>query len=184
MKIDWKNIGIKELAIIVSSELERNDISAVLVGGACVSIYSHNEYLSMDLDYVSYATTKVLRNVMSKLGFYQKKGRHFEHKECPFFVEFPPPPISIGNEVPIEKFNHIKSLELLTPTDCVKDRLAAYFHWNDLQSLDQALMVAKTQKVNLSEIRRWAKDEQAVEKFKRFESLIKSAGKSKAKIDR
>jgi len=35
------------------------------------------------------------------------------------------------------------NLCLLTPTDCVKDRLAAYFFWNDLQSLGQAVMVVK-----------------------------------------
>ena len=27
----------------------------------------------------------------------------------------------------------------LTPTDAVKDRLAAFFHWSDRQSLEQAL---------------------------------------------
>jgi hypothetical protein len=47
------------------------------------------------------------------------------------------PPIAIGNQA-IHIFNEIKTkkgtLQLLTATDCVKDRLAAYFHWDDLQS--------------------------------------------------
>ena len=30
----------------------------------------------------------------------------------------------------------------MTPTDSVKDRLAAYYHWNDQQALEQAIMVA------------------------------------------
>ena len=34
------------------------------------------------------------------------------------------------------------TLLLLSPTDCVKDRLAAYFFWNDRLSLAQALGVA------------------------------------------
>jgi hypothetical protein len=44
------------------------------------------------------------------------------------------------------------SLRLLSQTDCVKDRLAAFFHWNEQQSLEQATLVAKAQKVNLADI--------------------------------
>jgi len=44
--------------------------------------------------------------------------------------DFPAPPVSIGDE-PISKFNNLKTrfgtICLLTPTDCIKDRLAAYF---------------------------------------------------------
>lgn len=167
-----KNIDIKDLAILVSEELEKNNINAVLVGGACVSIYSNNEYLSMDLDYVSYATVRELEPIMNKLGFFRKHSKHFENDECPFFIEFPSPPISIGYEGPIEKFNKIKSLKLFTPTDSVKDRLAAYYHWNDAQSLDQALMVARSQKINLAEVKRWSEGERSLDKFKNFESLL------------
>ena len=174
MKINFKNIDIKDLAILVSSELEKNGINAVLVGGACVSIYTYNKYLSNDLDYVTPEPLDTIKPVLGNLGFYQKSSRHFENDECPFFIEFPPSPVSIGNEVPITKFNKIKSLRLFTPTDCVKDRLAAFYHWNDLQSLDQALMVAKAQKVNLKEIEKWSKREGAIEKFKRFLNLLKT----------
>ena len=61
-------------------------------------------------------------------------------------------------------------MKLLTPTDCVKDRLAAFFHWNDYQSLNQALLVAKRQKakVHLKEIEKWAKVEDKLEKLKIF----------------
>ena len=52
------------------------------------------------------------------------------------------------------------TLQLLSPTDCVKDRLTAYYHWDDLQALEQAKMVAKNHKIDFEEIRRWS----AVEK--------------------
>ncbi|MEW6041285.1 MAG: hypothetical protein AB1633_07160, partial [Elusimicrobiota bacterium] len=116
MKTNWKTIDIKKLALMVSAELKKNKIDAVLVGGACVSIYSRNKYLSMDLDYVSNAALKELEPIMEKLGFHQKSGRHFERRGCRFFIEFPPPPVAIGKEVPIKKFNKIKTLILLTPT--------------------------------------------------------------------
>ncbi|RJQ31796.1 MAG: type II toxin-antitoxin system HicA family toxin [Actinobacteria bacterium] len=176
-KVNWETIDIKELAILISAHLAKNNISAVLVGGACVSIYSNNKYLSMDLDYVSFATLKELKNAMEKIGFYQKSSRHFEHPNCRFFIEFPPGPIAIGQEMPIKEFKEIKTLTLLTPTDCVKDRLAAYFHWNDPQSLEQALMVAQAQPVDLDNVARWSKAEGASDKFFRFESLFKKGGK-------
>ena len=171
-KIDWKNLDIKELAILISSELKKNNIDTVLVGGACVTIYTSNKYLSMDIDYVTHSTIKDLKQVMEKIGFYQKSGRHFEHPKCRFFIEFLPPPVSIGNEIPVTEFNHIKSLKLFTPSDCVKDRLSAYYHWNDPQSLDQALMVAKSQKINIKEIKKWSEKEGNIEKYYRFEKLL------------
>jgi|GEM_PF-4859020 len=47
-------------------------------------------------------------------------------------------------------------LRLLSPTDCVKDRLAAYYRWNDRQSLQQAILVARMCDINLDEIERWS----------------------------
>ena len=128
----------------------------------------------MDLDYVSHATLKELRHAMEKIGFHQKSNRHFEREGCRFFVEFPPPPIAIGREVPILEFKEIKALTLLTPTDCVKDRLAAYYYWNDPQSLEQALLVARSQPVDLKNIEKWSKNEGALDKLHRFESLLKA----------
>jgi hypothetical protein len=174
---DWKNLDIKALAEIVSSELKKNGIDAVLVGGACVSIYSENKYESGDLDYITHTELRELEKVMNKIGFYRKSGRHFEHPDCRYFVEFPAPPIGIGREVPITKFNDIGSVRLFSPTDCVKDRLIQYYSWKDPQTLEQALMVARAQKVNLQEIKRWSERENALEKYLEFESRLKTGAK-------
>ena len=61
---------------------------------------------------------------------------------------------------------------MLTPTQCVMDRLAAYFYWNDLQSLDQAVMVASSQKISLAKIDAWAKREGASEKLRKFKQEL------------
>lgn len=174
MKHDFKHYSIKELAVLISAELEKHGINAVLVGGACVSIYSNNQYVSSDLDYISPASTNSIENALKNLGFFKRKGfRQFINDNCPYYIEFPPGPVSIGNEVPVTKFSKIKSLKLFTPTDCVKDRLAAFYHWNDPQSLDQAVMVAKSQKVNLKAIESWSRGENSIEKYKRFKDLLK-----------
>jgi len=113
---------------------------------------------------------------LSDIGFRRKSTRHFIQKECPFYIEFVAPPLSIGSE-PVKLRKSIKSrlgeLVLLTPTDSVKDRLAAFYHWNDSQALDQAVLVAKVQKVSLREIRRWSKNEGHEEKYAIFLDTLK-----------
>lgn len=97
--------------------------------------------------------------------------RHFVRQDCLFFVEFVAPPLSIGRE-PVKHRETLKSrlgqLVLLTPTDSVKDRSAAFYYWNDSEALDQAAMVAKAQKVDLGEIRRWTENEGHAEKYEVF----------------
>lgn len=84
----------------------------------------------------------------------------------------------MGSE-PIEETNELTFetgiLTLLSPTDCVKDRLAAYYYWDDLQALEQAKMVAKNHKINLEEILRWSDLENQLEKFKRIRKELEKS---------
>lgn len=50
-------------------------------------------------------------------------------------------------------------LRIITPTHTTMDRLAAYAHWRDGQSWDQAVMVAERQDIDWSALERWAEDE-------------------------
>lgn len=167
---------IEELAAIVSGSLEAAGISAVLSGGAVVSIYTHNAYESDDLDFISPQSTAKIAEALAPLGF-KRQGRMFCHPRSTLFVEFPSGPLAIGNElIPTtevgEKRTATGTIRLLTPTQCVMDRLAAYFHWNDLQSLDQAVMVALSQKVSFSKLDAWAKREGASEKLRKFKQEL------------
>jgi hypothetical protein len=54
----------------------------------------------------------------------------------------------------------------------VKDRLAAWFHWNDRQSLSQAVLVAKSQPVDLDDVRAWASAEGADDKLGEFFKIL------------
>lgn len=168
--MDFSNFDLKELACLIYETLKKNGINAVLVGGACVSIYSHNRYQSSDLDFVTYEEIKSIEKALSKLGF-KRTGRQFFHDQCPYLIDFVNPPISVGHEA-IDQFNTINtpvgSLQLLSPTDCVKDRLASFFHWNDAQGLEQALMVAEEHLIDLQDLKRWAKKEGFEKKFAEF----------------
>ena len=112
--MNLKKVTLKELAELVSKKLTEHDIKAVLVGGACVSIYSDNKYQSYDLDYVSPDSTEKIGKALKELGF-EKKGaiRHYENDDCPFFVEFPPGPIAVGYEFLLKGFNEMEGIVLL-----------------------------------------------------------------------
>jgi hypothetical protein len=60
----------------------------------------------------------------------------------------------------------------LTPTDCIKDRLAAYYHWNDLQSLEQAVWVAEKNDFDIVSIEEWSQKENMLEKYQIFRKRI------------
>lgn len=47
-----------EFAAFVAAEFRRRNINVVLSGGSCVSIYSQEKYVSMDLDFVNAGFTK------------------------------------------------------------------------------------------------------------------------------
>jgi hypothetical protein len=178
MRID-KKTPAKELAAIIEGSLKKHGVNVVLTGGACVTIFSMNEYQSYDLDFVTISVEydpKAVNMAMGEIGYKLTPQGHYESPKSQYIVEFIPPPLSIGSE-PVKKTANLKTkggtLSLLSPTDCVKDRLAAYYHWDDPQSLEQALMVARKQKVDLNEVRRWSKVEGHAEKFERFLERIK-----------
>ena len=165
-----------ELAAFIQTHLRKKEIDVILSGGATVSIYSSNRYISWDLDLINPYSTKrrMLRETMQELGFHEE-GRHFEHPDTQFFVEFPPGPLAVGVE-PVKQIDEIKfstgMLRIISPTDCVKDRLAAYYHWDDLQCLEQAVLVAQANKIDLAEIERWSAGEGKLDEFRRIRDQL------------
>ncbi|MBI5346587.1 MAG: hypothetical protein HZB76_05550 [Chlamydiae bacterium] len=176
-KINFKQLSIEELAAIVSEKLKEHGINSILVGGACVAIYSHNRYQSYDLDYVTYEDIKTIAKALTELDF-QKKDKYFRHPNCQYIIEFVSPPVAIGSE-PIHQFAYhqtpLGTIKMLTPTDSVKDRLASFYHWNDKQALDQAITICKeaSPKIDLQEIKRWSIQEGHLKKFDLFVKELK-----------
>jgi len=169
-------MGIRDSAAAICEHLSKQGISASLVGGACVSIYTDNAYESFDLDFVSAAPHKVIEKALSDIGFKKTPGRHFDHPDCKYYAEFVTPPVAIGDEI-IRKLKRLRTpqgfLNLLTPLDCVKDRLAAYVHWKDTQALEQAVMVAKRHKIPLAKLKAWAVREGGKSAFEHFLERLK-----------
>ncbi|MEA3553770.1 MAG: hypothetical protein U9R39_05150, partial [Campylobacterota bacterium] len=170
--IKIKDMTMPELASYVCTALDVNGIDVVLSGGSFVEIYSRGDYTSFDIDLINrYNDTFFkIKKVMENLGF-EEDGKYFIYPETKFFIEFPSGPLGVG-DAPVKKIEKLSTkygtLKLLTATDCIKDRLAAYYHWDDEQGLSQSIWVAQKNDINLEEIKLWSQKEQSIEKYNIF----------------
>lgn len=130
MKIDFKTCNEEELWKYVATHLKSKGIDTVLVGGAVVSIYSDGAYKSGDLDFIlTEMFVKGIPKAMEEIDFKKINSRHYVHPECEsLYVEFPSSFLEIGddNEITPDEIKHEgMTIKILSPTDCVKDRLAS-----------------------------------------------------------
>ena len=169
-------MSMEELAAYVCSKLEEQGIETVLSGGSCVQIYSQGKYTSDDIDLIDRFNGghTLIKNVMFNMGF-KEHNRYFVHDDTEWFIEFPRGPLGVG-DAPVDDIATLEEetgiLRLLTPTDCIKDRLAAYYHWDDPQSLEQAVWVAEKNAFDLASIEQWSQKEQEMDKFNIFKQRI------------
>lgn len=176
-----RNTSIDEVAALVSEALERAGITGILSGGGAVSLYTENEYESCDLDFITSRRNEVIAKAIEPLGFrYEKGKREFEHPDTDYYVEFPKGPLAFGETTVSDE--HATSLEspfgtirIITPTQSVMDRLAAYHAWNDNQSFDQAVMVARRHQIDWPALEDWARRERIDSKV--IGRLRKQAGR-------
>ena len=159
---------LTQLAATISEALAREEIEAVLSGGAAVQIYSDGIYVSKDLDFVTAASNKEIGTVLGRLGFEATTSRRLYQREgTEYLVEFPSAPLALGREL-VREWHQLRTaygtIQILSPTQSVKDRLAAYIHWRDLQALRQAGEIALRHAVDLADIFSWLKGEGAAKR--------------------
>ena len=160
----------------VGGALRRARIRAVLTGGACASLHNGGASSSFDLDFViqSAVTQTQLDAALSSVGYRRDKDRYV-HRSCPFWVEFPPGPLGLGSDAevrPREITVGRRRILALSATDSCRDRLAAFYHWNDAQSLKAAVAIARRQPVDLALIARWSHREGAAKAHADFERAL------------
>jgi hypothetical protein len=153
----------EETASIVYEILKAKGIEVVLTGGSCMEIYTHSNYSSYDLDFIANPSIKSeqVKNAMIEAGF-EKKDRYFKHPDNDYYVEFPTGPVSLGHEEPKEHNElktHVGTLKLLTPTNCIKDRLCAYLYHGGEECFSQAIAVAHKNEIDKENLLKWAAKE-------------------------
>ena len=171
-----KDMTQLEIGAFVCTHLRKQGIEVVLSGGALTSLYSNNKYVSKDLDLIDVYSVnrRKLVSAMQEIGFVEK-NRYFLHPDSDYIVEFPPGPLTVGDE-PVKETYQVEfstgSLTVLSPTDCVKNRLVAYYHWGDKPSLSQAVLVAKERNIDVEEIRKWSYKEGKAKEFQAIKGML------------
>lgn len=168
------NSTLAAVARAVAEALENARIRAVLTGGACASIHSGGVYVSEDLDFLiqSAPSQSAIDEAMAGIGFERRDAQYF-HKKTRFFVEFPAGPLGIGRDLEIRPIRIRptptgSTIRALSATDSCRDRLAAFYHWADRQSLGAAVQIALRHRVDMQKIRKWSEREGAPDGFGRF----------------
>jgi hypothetical protein len=173
------------VAVSVGDILRRKGIRAVLTGGACAALHSNDAYSSLDVDFVLGGRTSqdALDDAMATAG-YRRDGDRYVHSRHPYVVEFPRGPLGIGDDVgirPVIVRRGRASTLALSLTDSCRDRLAAFYHWNDRQGLRAAVVIAARRRVDFGAIRRWSVREGFTAKFGEFERAVRASRGSPAR---
>ncbi len=169
---DWAECDEKELWTYVGWHLAKRGIQSVLVGGAVVSIYTDGLYKSGDIDLLTYEDSIAqLDQAMAEIGF-KKKDMHYRNPKCmQFYIQSVSGPLGIGDDLQIKPQTITvegQKLMLLTPTDCIRDRLSAFIYDQVRSLFDQAVLVAKHHPFEDKKIKKWLKDEGREDLFNEF----------------
>lgn len=176
-----RDSSLREVAFAVCTALERVGVTAVLTGGGAATLYAPEAIQSFDLDFVLevYSDENSPGRALEELGF-QREGHDYRHRTSRFQLEFPVGPLAIGDER-IERWNTLREgselLHVITATDSCRDRLAAFFHFQDRSALDQACAVyaAAKEQIDLKKIRAWSQREGKPDAFDEFARRVRRA---------
>jgi hypothetical protein len=119
--------------------------------------------MSKDLDFITVERNKMIAPVIAGLGF-RLRGKDFVHDESNYFLEFPPGPLTFGDRyVDTSETDVVRTkygtLRIITPTQCLMDRIAWVVHGKDPQSRAQAVLVARHQAIDWDDVYEWSRQE-------------------------
>jgi hypothetical protein len=175
--------SLADVAIVTGDALRRAGIKAVLTGGACAHVHSAGSYASRDVDFVITSPCEVatVDRALATVGF-ERRGSIYRREDVAFYVEFPRGPLGIGDDlhiVPVWKRKRGAKTLALSPTDACRDRLAAFYHWNDRQSLDAAIAIAVRNRIRMAKVREWSCAEGHARLYRTFVKELAIARKAR-----
>lgn len=162
-----ENSTLEDVCFEISSALDRHSITGVLTGGSAATVYAPDVYTSYDADFVltSYPERKRLERALAEIGYLPSvMAGMYEHSRTAYTLDFPAGPLAVGGDyiretTMLEKGN--LRLRILTATDCVRDRLAGFYHWDDYTSLNAAVGVARAHRdrIDFDRLQEWSQRE-------------------------
>lgn len=168
---------LEDVAYLVCTALHKRRTTAVLTGGNAASFYAPQAYLSADIDFViEFSGGEGSEAGLLELGF-ERNSNYYSHPHTRLTLDFPIGPLGVGEDLIYDWSTfHRKDqlLHVLTPTDCVRDRLAGYLFWNDAQSLETAVAVAIAQRRRIDDklVADWCRREGHADKHRQFLRLL------------
>jgi hypothetical protein len=139
------NATLENVCFAVAAALNARGISGVLTGGSTAAIYAPEAYMSDDADFVLDASDKLAdaELALHSIGFQRVgKSRIFSHPSIAFTVDLPKGPLAVGGDYVQDTCILERGglrLRILTRTDCVRDRLAHFYYWDDYTALNAAV---------------------------------------------
>ncbi|HKU66352.1 MAG TPA: hypothetical protein VJP85_01105 [Candidatus Baltobacteraceae bacterium] len=168
---------LADVAFAVAGALEARGISSVLTGGSAAALYAPQAYMSDDADFVLERDEPLseVAAALQQIGFTRDgKSRIFFHPNSRFTIDFPKGPLAVGGDYVRQTDTLVRDgrrLRILTRLDCVRDRLAHFYHWTDYTALNAALAVAaRFDEHDLQKLLEWTQREspELVPKFEEF----------------
>ena len=109
-------------------------------------------------------------SVLASLG-YALKGQTYEHPANRYTVDFPAGPLAIGNDLITlwdTRRRNCELLNILSRTDCVRDRLMSFYVYADRSALSAAIGVARSGAIDVALVRRWSARERYTTQCEEF----------------
>jgi len=169
---------LEDVCFAVSGALAAGNITAVLTGGSAAAVYAPHAYQSLDADFVLDGDEPLdaVARALEPIDFRRYgRSRIFTHARSEFTVDFPKGPLAVGGDYVHERSTLRRGdqqLAILTPVDCIRDRLAHFFFWDDFTALGAAVAVARAHAKadDVERIRRWSERESPAfaSKFEEF----------------
>ena len=138
----FKNASLAEVAAVASKTLFDAGIPVVVVGGSAVTLHAPDVYTSRDIDFAALrgTTRRAFAAAVAPLGF-RPAGRDFVHPETPYTLDLVADTPYIDQRA-VTEFATVKTrrgpVTVYKLEDALADRVAAFLHWADLESLGVA----------------------------------------------
>jgi hypothetical protein len=145
-----RGASLGEVAAQASTHLEHAGIPVAVVGGSAVTLHAPDVYTSRDIDFaaLSGTTRREFAAALTPLGF-TAKGRDFVHPESSYTLDLVADTPYIDQR-PIKTFAMISTrfgpVRVYQLEDAIADRIAAFLHWSDSESLDVAQRVVRARR--------------------------------------
>lgn len=155
--MNLQDMSLAEVAAFVSEHLRQRGFEVVVVGGSSITLHAPQVYTSHDIDFAvtNGARRRALQKALEEIGF-RADGRSFAHPDTPYTVDFVAETPSIDQHA-ITDFVEIRtslgSVRTYRLEDALADRIAAFVHWSDRESLAVAERVVAAVPERLTQAR-------------------------------